>query len=68
MIRDLSHPRLWQCTCKGGVLYATDETGGVSIELAVPGYLVDYVGKGCIIRANIAEGQFVIHEKVYAHQ
>jgi hypothetical protein len=64
VIRDLGTPRLWRLECTGDIITAVDETGAVTIEIQAPGYLVDYVGTGCIVRANIAEGLLVIHEKV----
>jgi hypothetical protein len=51
--------------CTGGIITAVDETGAVTIEISAPGHMVDYIGKGCIVRANIAEGLLVIHEKVW---
>lgn len=66
-IRDLSIPRLWRLSVDGDVLTAVDETGAVTIEIQAPGHLIDYVGNGCVVRANLAEGLLVIQEKVHGH-
>lgn len=56
--------KLWRLTIENGRLCGVREDGCASIDVEVPGHLVDYVGQGVIVRADVQNGLLVIMEKV----